>query len=119
MANEAVVDVKVLDALAVEIGGDAVREIIDLFLGDAPRRLEAFQAGLASGDLAGARRAAHTLKSNAANLGARAFAHLCEELEAAARLGQAEPLRTALPEFERQLRRMMDAMAAARERPFP
>lgn len=66
-------------------------------------------------------RAAHTLKSTSANLGARALVTQCETLEALARRGQlaatAEPLRqleTVYPQVARALEDFRAEMSAAR-----
>jgi len=72
------VDVDVLDALAAELGDDeTVRTLVATFLDELPQRHQAIVDGVAAGDLVTARRAAHTLKSTSALLGARDLAHLC------------------------------------------
>jgi CheY-like chemotaxis protein/HPt (histidine-containing phosphotransfer) domain-containing protein len=79
-----------LDSLR-ELGGDEfVAEVIDTFLADAPDLLAAMRTSLRDGDTDELRRAAHTLKSNGATLGAARFAEVCSELEALARSGQLE-----------------------------
>jgi signal transduction histidine kinase/DNA-binding response OmpR family regulator/HPt (histidine-containing phosphotransfer) domain-containing protein/HAMP domain-containing protein len=71
-------------------GNDGPALIADLttaFLVEAPKLLAALQAGLDSGHAGEVRRAAHTLKSNGATLGAPRFAAACAEVEEAARTG--------------------------------
>jgi CheY-like chemotaxis protein len=70
------VDETVLARLAESMGGDEtfVAELIDQFLGDSPGLLAAARAGLEAGDTDEVRRAAHTLKSNAATFGANELA---------------------------------------------
>ena len=83
-------DPTALDRLR-EITNEAfIVEALGDFLEDAPRFLEAIRRGLSEGEVAEVRRAAHTLKSNAANVGARALAAACRELEALARAGRAD-----------------------------
>jgi HPt (histidine-containing phosphotransfer) domain-containing protein len=81
-----------LERLAESFGGGEegwafVRELIDAFLEDAPTQLAALRSALEQGDGEAARRAAHTLKSNAATFGATSLADVCRELEAAGARG--------------------------------
>jgi HPt (histidine-containing phosphotransfer) domain-containing protein len=66
---------------------DALEEIADAFLEEAPLRLAELRDGLSSGDLALVARAAHTLKANAATFGARELESRSRVLEEAARAG--------------------------------
>jgi len=63
------------------------REVIALFVADAPRRLEAIEAAVASRDSESLSRAAHALKGAAGNIGAVAVQAACASLEADARTG--------------------------------
>jgi HPt (histidine-containing phosphotransfer) domain-containing protein len=89
-----------LDRTALEkvhtLGGpDLVARLIDLFLENAPARLDRAVAGTADGDFETVERATHSLKSTAGNLGARWLQLLAEAAEdvAAARAGaQLAPL---------------------------
>ena len=77
-----------LDPAAAEnlrqLGGDEfVAELVQTFLDEAPVLLAALQGS----DAAEVRRAAHTLKSNAATFGATRLSDLCQELETQARAG--------------------------------
>jgi len=64
-----------------------VEEAVTIYLDDAPVRMEQMAAGLHSGDAEALRRAAHTLKSASANMGAERLAAQCNELESGARDG--------------------------------
>jgi HPt (histidine-containing phosphotransfer) domain-containing protein len=86
------IDVRALDpdavrALSELLGGDreALAEIVDAFVDEAPKRLAELRRGAEQGDVALAGRAAHTLKSNGLTFGAVELASLCRRLEAAAR----------------------------------
>jgi HPt (histidine-containing phosphotransfer) domain-containing protein len=59
-------------------------------------------------------RAAHTLKSNGANFGATAFAQLCREMEAAARVGALEDAAARLAQIEAAYERVAAALQAVR-----
>ena len=59
-------------------------DLIAQFLRDAPGLVTAIREGQAAGDADGVRRAAHTLKSNAATFGATDLAERSRRLEHAA-----------------------------------
>jgi CheY-like chemotaxis protein/HPt (histidine-containing phosphotransfer) domain-containing protein len=61
------------------------REIVDLFLEEVPRRLDALGAAATRGDRAQVARLAHTLAGSASSLGASRLAVACAGLEALAR----------------------------------
>lgn len=65
------------------MGNDSafLAEIITTFLDDSPGQLAAIRSGLEGRDSATVRRAAHTLKSNAATFGLVELTPLCRELE--------------------------------------
>ncbi|HET8525553.1 MAG TPA: GAF domain-containing protein, partial [Actinomycetota bacterium] len=84
------VDAAVLERLAESMGGDDafVAELIDQFVTDSPALVAAARKGLEAGDAEEVRRAAHTLKSNAATFGANELADRSRSLETAARAGE-------------------------------
>lgn len=90
-SSEAPVDDAVLDELRqLQVPGepDVVTELIDILLGGLDERLDDLQQAAASGDARRAERAAHSLKSSAASLGARRLARLCQRLEARTAAGE-------------------------------
>jgi HPt (histidine-containing phosphotransfer) domain-containing protein len=76
-----VIDRATLDSLALTTDKDFVGELIDTFLEDAPQLLASLSSALAANDTEAFRRAAHSLKSNAASLGAMTFSASAKELE--------------------------------------
>jgi HPt (histidine-containing phosphotransfer) domain-containing protein len=62
-------------------GEDFIVELIDTFLEDSPKMIAEIKSAYASGDVEAFRRAAHSLKSNAATFGAQHLAALAKELE--------------------------------------
>lgn len=65
-------------------GGDALlRDMIDLFLEHAPKRIAASRQALASNDLAPVRLSVHSLVSSCAQLGAEQMRRLSAEAEQA------------------------------------
>jgi len=105
-------------------GGDVlVRDMLAIFAEDAPVRLRAARAGVAAGDPAAVRLAAHSLKSSCAQFGAVVAAGLCDGAERAALRGDLAPLPALLEDVERELaaflrwlEREIGATAADRER---
>jgi GAF domain-containing protein/CheY-like chemotaxis protein/HPt (histidine-containing phosphotransfer) domain-containing protein len=99
------IDEKALTRLSEGTGGDEgfVSELIGQFLTEAPGLAAAMRAGLDAGDADGVRRAAHTLKSNAATFGANELAAVCAALEDAAKRGELGDAPASLDEIVRQL----------------
>jgi histidine phosphotransfer protein HptB len=75
------IDLNTFNALKDSTGADFIGELIDAFLDDAPSLIAQMRAGLANGDADTFRRAAHSMKSNAATFGAMELAALAKELE--------------------------------------
>jgi CheY-like chemotaxis protein/HPt (histidine-containing phosphotransfer) domain-containing protein len=93
-SGDSEIDTTVLSRLSEGTGGDAgfVQELIDQFLTDAPQLVVAARNALKSGNVDDLRRAAHTLKSNAATFGARRLADSSRAVEEAARNGRRETI---------------------------
>ena len=68
-------------------GFESLAVIIDSFLEDAPKLMAELSRSIESNDISGARRAAHSLKSNGTDFGSAQFSDLCKEMEASARSG--------------------------------
>ena len=75
---------------------DMLAEIIGLYLDKSAELLQSLQAAVANKDAESLRIAAHTLKSSSANVGARALADLCRELEELGRSGSLDNAATRL-----------------------
>jgi HPt (histidine-containing phosphotransfer) domain-containing protein len=114
--SEPVLDQTTLDNLRLTTDAEFVRELIDTFLDDSPRLLNEMRQALASGSAEVLRRAAHSLKSNSASLGAQGLSSQAKELELAGKAGQLEGagpqvdrLAAAYAQVERALRAWQDA----------
>jgi two-component system sensor histidine kinase/response regulator len=92
MPADEVLDLPTLDALLDSLGGDSdfLKELVDAYLESTPGLLAAMRQAAAAGDAAGLQRAAHTLKTGSANLGAPALAALCKGLEYMGKSGALE-----------------------------
>jgi len=112
------VDESVLARLADGTGGDAgfVSELIEQFVSDTPALVVAARAGLDAGDADEVRRAAHTLKSNAATFGAHQLAGRSRELEDAAKRGVLEDASARVDAMARELDIVRAALPAVWQR---
>jgi HPt (histidine-containing phosphotransfer) domain-containing protein len=108
------IDESVLARLADGTGGDAgfVSELIEQFVADTPALVAAARAGIDGGDAEGVRRAAHTLKSNAATFGAHELAGVSRELEDAAKRGVLDDAPARVDTMARELDIVRDALPA-------
>jgi HPt (histidine-containing phosphotransfer) domain-containing protein len=97
----AAVDEGILRALLDDMGGDVevVKELIQSYLGEAPRLLAEARQAVAAKDAPTVQRAVHTLKSTSATFGAMTLAETSKAMEAAAR-GGTIPTATQLDELE-------------------
>jgi CheY-like chemotaxis protein len=112
----------VLDPAAIEnlrgiVGGkrEFLVELVDSFLTDAPPLLAEMRGGLADGDAGRLRRAAHTLKSNAAEFGANTLAGRCRDLEELARVEKLDAVYGLLAAAEVEFERVRTALGSVRE----
>jgi HPt (histidine-containing phosphotransfer) domain-containing protein len=80
-----IIDRSVLEALSDSVGEDFVEELIDTFIEDGPGMFYEMQQALSVADADSFRRAAHSLKTNAATFGAMELAEKAKELETMAR----------------------------------
>lgn len=111
---------KVVDAGAIarldRIGGsEFVVEMIELFLENAPQRLKTARDAFESGDTPTLHRAVHSLKSTAANLGARALQATAEAAEARANEADLDAIPPLLDDLDRAYDAAREALEAERE----
>jgi HPt (histidine-containing phosphotransfer) domain-containing protein len=102
--------------LQVEGEPDVVAEFIAVFLDEAPPLLTAIRTGVTEGNAETVKRAAHTLRSGSANLGAHQMAGLCAELEKRGRSGMVEGSEVVLAQLEGEWLRVAAALTAEQER---
>jgi len=99
------IDAATFDALKETTGEEFVRELVDMFLAEAPVMLDDLRVSLAQLDADRFRRAAHSLKSNANTFGALALGAFARDLELAgvaqAKDRGAQPLDQLAAEYSR------------------
>jgi PAS domain S-box-containing protein len=97
------------------LGGDEfLHEVIDAFLADAPELVATLRRSLEAESSEELRRAAHTLKSNGATLGAEQFAELCRALEHCAKEGELDGASELVDQIEQEYRPLEEALSALR-----
>ncbi|HSM61891.1 MAG TPA: Hpt domain-containing protein [Longimicrobiales bacterium] len=115
MTDPEILDPTALDRLR-EWGGDKLLgQMIRLFLDNSPTRMDQIRAAVNGGEIRDAERAAHSLKSTAANLGAEELRALAAELEAVAATRDPHATRACLAELERAHVRAVSALESIEE----
>ncbi|MGE0745774.1 MAG: PAS-domain containing protein [Rhodospirillales bacterium] len=115
-ALEAPLDPQALESLRVvprKAGPSLVSKVLNLFGAKAPAEVAVLRQAVADGDADTIRMRAHALKSSSANIGARKLSALFRELETVGRDGQLDGAAALLDQIERELKRVMPAIAAA------
>lgn len=111
-SGERIVETAILDQSALEQlrelddEGSVLLEIIETFLRDAPKSIAAIESAIISNDAKTLDRAAHTLKSTSAIVGAMVLSSICKELETLGRQGD-------VARAKESLSRVHDEMASA------
>ena len=109
----------VLDRIALqqllECAGDDwafMAELADAFYEDAPNLIQEAQQAWQAGDAGTLRRAAHSLKSNAANFGAEEMRQMCKELEDMGKAGALAGADLRLEQISAEFARVKQAVQA-------
>ncbi len=109
--DTAALDITALESLR-ELMGDNLPELVRTFLADTAGLLAQIEAATLAADAAQLHRAAHTLKSTSASLGATVLCALAKDLDALAKAGRVpaggERMQQLRAEFER-VRQALDA----------
>jgi len=117
-ATAGVLDEKALSrirAMQREGAPSVLLRVIDIFLGAAPKLLAQMRAAVAGDDPLQLCRAAHSLKSSSANLGATSLSALCRELEAMGQSGQIPGAALKVDLVEIELESVQRALEAQRD----
>ncbi len=84
--------------------------ILDGFLEDIPRQIQALREFLDAGDVPGADRQAHTIKGAAANVGGEALRELASEMEMAAKAGDLAMVAARMTDLEKRFEQLKRAI---------
>jgi PAS domain S-box-containing protein len=93
-----------------------VREVIDMFVADAPAHLEALKQALQIGDSEQLASTAHRLLSATQNIGAHNMSGLCMEIERLGRLGDLKSLIRVVPNLTHELEKVCEVLRVERLR---
>ncbi len=102
--SDIIIDIAVLARLLNVVGGDPedLQELIEDYMEIAPGLAADIRAGAAAGDWKAARIAAHSLKSNARDMGAIHLSNLCAALEQQCKEGNVASPEEAIAAIEEQ-----------------
>jgi HPt (histidine-containing phosphotransfer) domain-containing protein len=104
------IDRATFDELKQLSGEEFINELIDTFLDDAPKMMGDMKTALNGNDADSFRRAAHSMKSNAATFGATHLAELSKELEALGRENKLSDVGDKLSALEEALQSACDEL---------
>lgn len=112
-----IVDMNVVREL-VDLAGDGdpelLLDLIDMFLADAPSKVQAIVDGASSGDAEAVERAAHSLKGSSGNLGAVLLMDVAEKLQVAGRQGDATSISSLIESLQAESDRAKLALESLR-----
>lgn len=110
------IDRAALAHLLATVGGDKtfLAELIDAFFGDTSQLIAQMRQASAARDAESLRRAAHSLKSNSANLGATTLAALCQQVEEIAKAGTLDGANARIAQIEIEYETVKRALQAER-----
>ncbi len=91
-------------------GSDLLATVIQLYLTHSPTYLESMRKALRERDETEMHRAAHTLKSSSANIGALRLSELCKQIENTRLSTSTEPAQTVLSEMETEYEAVRKAL---------
>jgi len=84
--------------------------IVDGFLRDIPRQIQALRKFLDAANASGAERQAHTIKGASANVGGEALRAVAHEMEKAGKAGDLAAVKARMADLEAQFEALKDAM---------
>jgi PAS domain S-box-containing protein len=89
---------------------ETAKVVLDIFLEDIPKQLDAVKAAMDACDPAALALAAHSIKGAAANIGGEALREAAAEIEQACKAGKPELAHQQFPELQQQFRRLKEAI---------
>ena len=103
-------------ALDVKGTGHILEKVVRMFFDSSPVLLSAMHEAAVADDRDALSRAAHTLKSASANLGALPLSYLCREMEMQSRTGKVESAASLIADIEAEYARALAALEREVER---
>jgi PAS domain S-box-containing protein len=112
-SSDGVIDHRMLDQLRdlqSKDDPDLLARVLKLYVGDSPKEMAKIAQAMTAGDATVIERAAHTLKSTSANVGAATMSKLCAEMQAAGRSGNFDAARELFPNLTAEHQRVQTAL---------
>ena len=104
-----------LRELEKETDSDFVIELIDLYINEAPKQIQAITLALTTQAFSTLMITAHTLKGSSLNLGAKKLGALCLKLEELGRAGKSIPDCTSMAEIENEYENVKTMLIAFKQ----
>ncbi len=114
MNAEPILDMATIAELRAATGDEFLGELIDTYCQETPQLIAALQQALAQGDAPAFQRAAHSIKSASASLGAMGFSASARELEMVGRSGDLEGAAPAVGRFVADYERVQSRLQELR-----
>jgi len=103
-------------ALSASNGDALLERVLQAYLDDTPTHLRSIKSAIDSGSTVQMRKAAHSLKSSSANVGADALAQRCKEMEQLGRNDTTAGAAALLDDMERSFQAVRQALGAILEK---
>ena len=103
-------------ALSASNGDALLERVLHAFIDDTPSHFKALQQAIAAANTTNIRKAAHSLKSSSANVGAETLAQLCKDMEQLGRNDITEGTAGLLAAMEREFQAVRHTLSAIMEK---
>ncbi|HEV7817176.1 MAG TPA: response regulator [Janthinobacterium sp.] len=103
-------------ALSASDGDALLQRVIHAYVDDTPQHLQALRMAIAALDTEHIRKAAHSLKSSSANIGAEALAQLCKAMETLGRSASTDGAAGILTDMEQEFLAVRHSLSAILEK---
>jgi HPt (histidine-containing phosphotransfer) domain-containing protein len=104
-----------LQELQQETDSEFVIELIDIYISETPKQIQAITAALTAQTFPALMIAAHTLKGSSLNLGAKQLGALCLKLEEIGRAGKSIPEGSSVTEIENEYENVKTMLLAFKQ----
>lgn len=115
MSDHPILDPQAIETLRMLNPGDNdafLKELIEIYLQDAPAHITEIEKALAATDATAVMRAAHSLKGSSSNFGATYFASLAQQIEHQGKAGTLGQTAAALVTLKTEYTRVAGALTA-------
>ena len=103
-------------ALSPDHGEALLERVLHAYVDDTPSHFQTLRLAIAAEQPGNVRRAAHSLKSSSANVGADALAQLCKDMEQLGRDERTDGAAAILSDMEREFQAVRDSLSAILEK---